>query len=200
MIRFVLAEDQALVRGALAALLTLENDLALVGEAGDGEQAWRLVRELQPDLLVTDIEMPGLTGLELAQRVQRHGLSTRVVIVTTFGRAGYLRRALDAGVAGYLLKDAPAEKLADALRTVHRGGRAIDPELAVAAWGEADPLTDRERQVLRHAGEGASTAAIAERLGLSEGTVRNYLSEAISKLNAGNRVEAARLAREKGWL
>src|SRR5690606_11693546 len=132
MLRFVLAEDHALVRGALAALLTLEDDLGLGGEAGDGEQAWRLVRELQPDLLVTDIEMPGLTGLELAQRVQRHGLSTRVVIVTTFGRAGYLRRALDAGVAGYLLKDAPAEKLADALRTVHRGGRAIDPELAVA--------------------------------------------------------------------
>src|SRR5690606_14996838 len=166
MIRFVLAEDQALVRGALAALLTLENDLALVGEAGDGEQAWRLVRELQPDLLVTDIEMPGLTGLELAQRVQRYGLSTRVVIVTTFGRAGYLRRALDAGVAGYLLKDAPAEKLADALRTVHRGGRAIDPELAVAAWGEADPLTDRERQVLRLAGEGLGAHEIAERLNL----------------------------------
>ena len=200
MIRFLLAEDQGLVRGALAALLRLESDLELVGEASDGEQAWRLLRDLQPDLLVTDIEMPGLTGLELAQRVQRHGLSTRVVIVTTFGRAGYLRRALDAGVSGYLLKDAPAERLADALRTVHRGGRAIDPDLAVEAWGESDPLTDRERQVLRLAGEGLGALEIAEQLNLSHGTVRNYLSEAIGKLGVGNRIEAYRLAHQKGWL
>jgi two-component system response regulator DesR len=200
MIRFVLAEDQGMVRGAVAALLRLESDLQLVGEAGDGEQAWRLVRELRPDLLVTDIEMPGITGLELAQRVQRHELPTRVVIVTTFGRAGYLRRALDAGVSGYLLKDAPAEKLAEALRTVHRGGRAIDPDLAVEAWGEADPLTERERQVLRMAGEGHNANEIAERLNLSHGTVRNYLSEAISKLGVGNRIEAYRLAHQKGWL
>lgn len=200
MIRFLLAEDQGLVRGALAALLKLETDLELVGEAGDGEQAWRLLRELKPDLLVTDIEMPGLTGLELAQRVQRHELSTRVVIVTTFGRAGYLRRALDAGVSGYLLKDAPAEKLAEALRTVHRGGRAIDPNLAIEAWSEADPLTDRERQVLRLAGEGLGANEIAEKLSLSHGTVRNYLSEAIGKLGVGNRIEAYRLAHQKGWL
>lgn len=200
MIRFVLAEDQGMVRGALAALLKLESDLQLVGEASDGEQAWRLVRELQPDLLVTDIEMPALTGLELAQRVQRHELPTRVVIVTTFARAGFLRRALDAGVSGYLLKNAPAEKLADALRTVHRGGRAIDPTLAVEAWGEADPLTDRERQVLRLAGEGLGAHEIAERLHLSHGTVRNYLSEAIGKLGVGNRIEAYRLAHQKGWL
>jgi len=199
-IRFLLAEDQGLVRGALAALLKLEPDLELVGEASDGEQAWRLLRDLQPDLLVTDIEMPGLTGLELAQRVQRHGLSTRVVIVTTFGRAGYLRRALDAGVSGYLLKDAPAERLADALRTVYRGGRAIDPDLAVEAWGESDPLTDRERQVLRLAGEGLGAQEIAEQLNLSHGTVRNYLSEAIGKLGVGNRIEAYRLAHQKGWL
>lgn len=200
MIRFLLAEDQGLVRGALAALLRLESDLELVGEASDGEQAWRLLRDLKPDLLVTDIEMPGLTGLELAQRVQRHGLSTRVIIVTTFGRAGYLRRALDAGVSGYLLKDAPAERLADALRTVHRGGRAIDPDLAVEAWGESDPLTDRERQVLRLAGEGLGAQEIAEQLNLSHGTVRNYLSEAIGKLGVGNRIEAYRLAHQKGWL
>lgn len=200
MIRFVLAEDQGMVRGALAALLRLEGDLSLVGEAGDGELAWRLVRELKPDLLVTDIEMPGLTGLELAQRIQRHELPTRVVIVTTFGRAGYLRRALEAGVCGYLLKDAPAEKLADALRQVHRGGRAIDPDLALEAWGEADPLTERERQVLRLAGEGLSATDIAERLSLTHGTVRNYLSEAISKLGVGNRIEAYRLAHQKGWL
>jgi two-component system response regulator DesR len=200
MIRFVLAEDQGMVRGALAALLHLESDLAMIGEAADGEQAWRLVRELAPDLLVTDIEMPGITGLELAQRIQRHGMATRVVIVTTFGRAGYLRRALDAGVCGYLLKDAPAEKLADAMRQVHRGGRAIDPDLAVEAWGEADPLTERERQILRLAGEGQSANDIAERLNLSHGTVRNYLSEAISKLGVGNRIEAYRLAHQKGWL
>lgn len=200
MIRYVLAEDQSMVRGALAALLRLEADLDLVGAAADGEQAWQLVRTLIPDLLVTDIEMPELSGLELAQRIQRHALPTRVVIVTTFGRTGYLRRALDAGVSGYLLKDAPADKLADALRQVHRGGRAIDPELAVEAWGEADPLTERERQVLRLAGEGHSANEIAEQLNLSHGTVRNYLSEAISKLGVGNRIEAFRLAHQKGWL
>lgn len=200
MIRFLLAEDQGLVRGALAALLAMEADLELVGSAADGEQAWRLLRELQPDVLVTDIEMPGLTGLELAQRIQRHELAIKVVIVTTFARAGYLRRALDAGVSGYLLKDAPAEQLADALRRVHRGGRAIDPELALEAWGESDPLTERERQVLRLAGEGLGAGDIAERLNLSHGTVRNYLSEAINKLGVGNRIEAYRLAHQKGWL
>ena len=144
--------------------------------------------------------MPGLTGIELAARVARLEVATRVVIVTTFARPGYLRRALEAGAAGYLLKDAPAAQLADGLRRVHRGGRAIDPELAVDAWGESDPLTDRERQVLRLAGEGRSSAEIGAVLALSDGTVRNYLSEAIGKLGVGNRIEAARLAREKGWL
>ncbi|KQZ59952.1 MULTISPECIES: response regulator transcription factor [unclassified Lysobacter] len=200
MIRLVLAEDQAMVRGALAALLNLESDLEVVAAVGDGEAAWTAVQRLQPDLLVTDIEMPHMTGIELAQRLRESGLETRVVIVTTFGRSGYLRRALDAGVRGYLLKDAPAEQLADALRQVHRGGRAIDPQLAVAAWGEEDPLTERERQVLRLAGEGVSTAEIGQRLHLSQGTVRNYLSEAIGKLGAGNRIEAYRQARQNGWL
>lgn len=200
MIRILLAEDQAMLRGALAALLGMEADIEVVGTAGDGESAWRELQRLQPDILVTDIEMPGLTGLELAQRVQRHELVTRVVIVTTFARGGYLRRALDAGVTGYLLKDAPAERLAEALRTVHAGGRAIDPELALEAWGEHDPLNERERQVLRLAGEGLSAGDIAARLGLSQGTVRNYLSEAIGKLGVGNRIEAYRLARQKGWL
>jgi len=189
-----------MLRGALAALLDLEPDIEVVGAVGDGESAWRELQRLAPDVLVTDIEMPGLTGLELAQRAHRHQLTTRVVIVTTFARAGFLRRALDAGVAGYLLKDAPAERLADALRQVHRGGRAIDPELALEAWSEADPLNDRERQVLRLAGEGQSAGDIAGRLGLSQGTVRNYLSEAIGKLGVGNRIEAHRLARQKGWL
>jgi two-component system response regulator DesR len=196
----VLAEDQALVRGALAALLGLETDLQVVAEAGDGEAAWAAVKQHAPDLLVTDIEMPHLTGLDLALRVQEAGLATRVVIITTFARAGYLRRAMDAGVRGYLLKDAPSGQLASALRQVHAGGRVIDPQLAVAAWGEADPLTERERQVLRLAGEGVKSADIAERLHLSQGTVRNYLSEAIGKLGAANRIEAYREARAKGWL
>ena len=200
MIRILLAEDQAMVRGALSALLGLESDIEVLGTAADGEAAWRELQRLKPDVLVTDIEMPGLTGLELAQRVQRHELPIKVVIVTTFARAGFLRRALDAGVSGYLLKDAPAEQLAEALRTVHRGGRAIDPQLALEAWSEADPLSDRERQVLRMAGEGLAAADIAARLSLSHGTVRNYLSEAIGKLGVGNRIEAYRLARQKGWL
>lgn len=200
MIRVVLAEDQAMVRGALAALLGLEPDLEVVGEAGDGLQAWKLVAEHNPDVLLTDIEMPGLTGLDLAVRLQEAQSPTRVVILTTFGRAGYLRRALDAGVRGYLLKDAPSEQLASALRQVMRGVRVIDPQLAVAAWGEEDPLTERERAVLRLAGEGATSAQIAERLHLSQGTVRNYLSEAIGKLGAANRIEAFRTARQKGWL
>ena len=200
MIRVVLAEDQAMVRGALAALLALEDDIDVVGVAGDGESAWRELQRHAPDVLVTDIEMPGLTGLELAQRIQRQALPIKVVIVTTFARAGFLRRALDAGVSGYLLKDAPAEHLADALRRVQRGQRAIAPELALEAWAESDPLSDRERQVLRLAGEGLAAGDIAERLHLSQGTVRNYLSEAIGKLGVGNRIEAYRLARQKGWL
>ena len=200
MIRVLLAEDQAMVRGALTALLSLETDIEVLGAAPDGEAAWRELQRLKPDVLVTDIEMPGLSGLELAQRVQRYALPTKVVIVTTFARAGFLRRALDAGVLGYLLKDAPAEELAEALRKVHRGGRAIDPQLALEAWSESDPLNDRERQVLRLAGEGFSAGEIAGQLNLSQGTVRNYLSEAIGKLGVGNRIEAYRLARQKGWL
>ena len=200
MIRILLAEDQAMVRGALSALLGLEPDIEVLGAVADGVQAWREVERLTPDVLVTDIEMPHLTGLELAQRIQRHELPVKVIIVTTFARPGFLRRALDAGVYGYLLKDAPAENLAEALRTVHRGGRAIDPQLALEAWSEADPLTDRERQVLRLAGEGRSAGEIATELNLSHGTVRNYLSEAIGKLGVGNRIEAFRLARQKGWL
>jgi len=200
MIRIVLAEDQAMVRGALVALLKLEPDFEIVADAADGEMAWEMVKLHKPDLLVSDIEMPKLTGLELAQCVHDDAGNTRVVIVTTFARAGYLRRALDAGVRGYLLKDSPSAQLADALRQVHRGGRVIDPQLAMAAWTEQDPLTDRERQVLRMAGEGSSSAEIASQLSLSQGTVRNYLSEIISKLGVSNRIEAYRLARQQGWL
>jgi len=200
MIRVLLAEDQSMVRGALVALLRLEADIEVVGGCADGLAAWKETQRLRPDVIVVDIEMPGLTGLELALRVRERGLPSRVVIVTTFARPGYLRRALDAGVAGYLLKDAPAQQLADAVRRVHASGRVVDPQLAVEAWTEADPLNERERQVLRLAGEGMSSADIASQLSLSHGTVRNYLSEAIGKLNAGNRVEAYRLARQKGWL
>jgi len=200
MIRVLLAEDQAMVRGALAALLGLERDIEVAAVAGDGEEAWRLMQAQSVDVLVTDIEMPRLGGLELAQKVRGAGTRCRIVILTTFARPGYLRRALDAGASGYLLKESPAEKLAEALRRVHAGGRAIDPELAAEAWGDADPLTDRERQVLGMAGEGMSAPDIAQALALSTGTVRNYLSEAIGKLGASNRIEAYHLARHKGWL
>ncbi len=201
MIRIVIAEDQALVLGALAALLKLEDDLDVVGTARDGQQALALCRDLRPDIVLTDIEMPLMTGLELATALADAALPSKVIIVTTFARSGYLRRALGAGVRGYLLKDAPADTLADAIRTVQSGGRAIAPELALEGWsGAQDPLNERERQVLRLAGEGKSSADIAKAIHLSEGTVRNYLSEAISKLEAGNRVEAFRLARDAGWL
>jgi two-component system response regulator DesR len=199
-IRVLIAEDQGMVLGALAALLELEPDVEVVGRARDGQEALDLAATAWPDVVLTDIEMPRMTGLELAAELKARGSPARVVILTTFARGGYLRRALDAGAAGYLLKDAPSERLAEAIRRVHAGLRAVDPELAAAAWEEADPLTDRERQVLRLAGEGATSARIAAELHLSEGTVRNYLSEAIGKVGAENRVEAARLARRKGWL
>jgi two-component system response regulator DesR len=199
--RVLLAEDQAMVLGALSALLDLEADIEVVGRARDGAEALALALELRPDVVVTDVEMPGMSGLELAQALrERLGGGVRVVILTTFARPGYLRRALDAGASGYLLKESPAEELAKALRRVHAGGRAVDAELAAEAWGDPDPLSERERQVLRRAGEGQTGPEIARALHLSEGTVRNYLSEAISKLGAGNRVEAARIARAKGWL
>jgi two-component system response regulator DesR len=199
-IRVIIAEDQAMVRGALAALLDTESDIEIAAQAQNGTEALDLVLSHRPDVLLTDIEMPGMTGLELAGEIQRRHLPVRIVILTTFARAGYLRRALEAGVSGYLLKDAPAATLADAIRRIRAGGRVIDPELAAEAWTDPDPLTDRERQVLRQAADGAASADIAAQLNLSEGTVRNYLSEAISKLGAANRVEAARIARQKGWL
>lgn len=199
-IRVVIAEDQALVLGALSALLELESDIDVVACARTGGEALAVISDHEADVLLTDIEMPGMSGLELAAEVRHEHPRVRVIIVTTFGRAGYLRRALNAGVSGYLLKDAPAADLADAIRRVHAGGRAVAPELAVEAWGDDDPLSDRERQVLRLAGEGKTGADIAALLHLSEGTVRNYLSEAIGKLGAANRTDAARIARGKGWL
>jgi two-component system response regulator DesR len=199
-IRVVIVEDQALVRGALVALLALEPDIAVVGQVADGDAALAAVEEQRPDVVVTDIEMPKKSGLDLAVEIRSRGLAVRVIIVTTFARAGYLRRALEAGVAGYVLKDRPAAELAAAVRAVHAGRRVIDPDLAVDAWTGSDPLTDRERTVLRLAADGLTSAAIAQHIHLSEGTVRNYLSEAISKTGGANRIEAARIARERGWL
>jgi len=199
-IRVILAEDQGMVLGALAALLEIEGDISVLAQARNGKDALRVVLEQKPDVFITDIEMPEMTGLDVAAELKRRRSGTRVIILTTFARAGYLRRALEAGASGYLLKDMRAEELADAVRRVHQGLRVIDPELATEAWAEPDPLTDRERQVLRLAGDGMASIDIADKLGLSEGTVRNYLSEAISKLGASNRVEAARIARTNGWL
>jgi two-component system response regulator DesR len=199
-IRVVIAEDQGMVLGALAALLEIEGDIAVVAQSPNGRQALQAVLTHKPDVFITDIEMPEMTGLDVAVELKRRRVVSRVIILTTFARAGYLRRALEAGASGYLLKDRPAGELAEAVRRVHQGLRVIDPELATEAWGEPDPLTDRERQVLRLAGEGKASGDIAQQLTLSEGTVRNYLSEAISKLGAANRVEAARIARTKGWL
>ncbi|MFE5581721.1 response regulator transcription factor [Kitasatospora sp. NPDC056531] len=200
MIRVVLAEDQGMVLGAFASLLDLQPDITVVATATNGDDALAAVREHRPDVLVTDIEMPGRTGLDLAVELNDLGDPTRVLIVTTFARSGYLRRAVDAGVAGYVLKDAPIGELAAALRRVHAGERVVAPELAVAAWDAADPLTDRERELLRAVSEGASNAEIAARLFLAEGTVRNYLSSAMAKLGARNRTDAARTAMTRGWL
>jgi two-component system response regulator DesR len=199
-IRVVIAEDQRMVLGALAALLSLEADIDVVAQASDGTEALALVRTHQPDVLITDVEMPRVSGLDVAQQLQGQS-RTRVIVLTNFARAGYLRRALQAGVSGYVLKAQPANELAEAVRRVHRGLRVIDPQLAAESWsGGADPLTARQREILQLATEGASTARIAAQLGISAGTVRNYLSEAILKLGAGNRIEAARIARGKGWL
>jgi two-component system, NarL family, response regulator DesR len=198
-IRVVIAEDQAMVLGALAALLEMEKDIRVVAQVRNGREALQAVLAHEPDVLITDIEMPEMTGLELAAHLKGRS-SAKVVVVTTFARPGYLRRALDAGAQAYLLKESPARELADAVRRVQQGHRVINSELAAEALCDPDPLTDRERQVLRPAGDGASSEEIARKLNLSDGTVRNYLSEAIGKLGAANRTDAARIARAKGWL
>lgn len=201
MIRVLLAEDQAMVRGALAALLALEGDIEIVAEVGRGDEVTAAALATHPDIALLDIEMPGMDGLTAAAELRAKLPTCRVVILTTFGRPGYLRRAMESGAVGFLLKDAPSTQLAAAIRRTAAGERVVDPALAMAALSDgANPLTDREREVLATAAPGASIAEIADRLALSEGTVRNYLSVAIQKLNAHNRVEAARLAQEKGWL
>ncbi|WP_062064101.1 response regulator transcription factor [Cellvibrio sp. OA-2007] len=197
--KILLAEDQSMVRGALAALLSMEEGFEIT-QAEDGDRAWLLMKQNSYDILLTDIEMPGRSGLELAQWVLQQKLPIKTIIITTFGRSGYIRRAIDMGVSGFLLKDAPSEQLIQAIYKVMDGKRVIDGELAMMALGESDPLNDKERRALRLAAEGKTTAEIAVVLCLSEGTVRNYLSEAIAKLNAANRVDAARIARQKGWI
>ena len=199
-IRIVIAEDQGMVLGALAALLELEPDLQVVEQVRDGKQALAAVLARQPDILITDIEMPVMSGLDLAEALEQKGLSTQVIVLTTFARPGYLQRALESGARGYLLKESPSRELADAIRRVHAGERVVNPRLAAEAVVERDPLTDREREILRLAEGGASSGEIATLLGLSKGTVRNHLSQAISKLSASTRIEAARIAKSKGWL
>jgi two-component system response regulator DesR len=200
-VRVLLAEDQAMVRGALSALLSLEDDIDIVAEASRGDEVLPAALDTLPDVALLDIEMPGGDGLEAAAVLHERLPSCLVVILTTFGRSGYLRRAMESGAVGFLLKDAPASELAEAIRRAEKGERVVDPALAAAALSEGDnPLTVREREVLATSEGGAMIEDIAARLYLSEGTVRNYLSTAIKKLGARNRVEAARLAEKKGWL
>lgn len=202
----LVVEDQSLVLGAISALLELEPGFNVCAQHTDGQSAykWLCQRAKQgeslPDVVLTDIEMPAMTGIELTQKIQQEFSHCKVVIMTTFSRSGYIRRSMDLGVKGFILKEAPSDMLIDAIKKVLAGQRVIDPELALSALDDKDPLSDKERKALRLAGEGLKTADIAESLFLSEGTVRNYLSEAIAKLHANNRIEAARLAKQKGWL
>ena len=200
-IRILLADDQALVRSALAALLELEDEFEVVAQVGRGDEVVAAARDRHPDVALLDIEMPGVDGLAAAAALSQEVPTCRVIIVTTFGRPGYLRRAMESGALGFVVKDAPAEQLADAIRRVSRGLRVVDPALAAATLaGGVSPLTGRERDVLVAARDGATVADIAGRLFLSEGTVRNYLSAAIAKTGVRNRVEAVRVADERGWL
>lgn len=201
MTTLLLADDQALVRGAMAALLGLEEDLEVVAEVGTGDEVLEAALRTRPDVAVLDVEMPGADGITVAAELTRRLPETKVLIVTTFGRPGYLRRALEAGASGFVVKDTPSDELAEAVRTVARGGRVVDPSLATeVVVGGPNPLTDREREVLAEALDGKSAAAIAERVHLSPGTVRNHLSSAIGKTGSSNKVESARRAQDLGWL
>jgi two-component system response regulator DesR len=200
LIRVLIAEDQGLVRGALSALLSMESDIEVVAQASDGEEAVHLAQQHQPDVALLDIEMPKLSGLEVVQQLSKSLPSCRTVMVTTFARPGYLQRALRAGATGYLLKDARVEELANAIREVHKGGKIVNQALMVEAWSTDNPLSERELQILQEAAHGLTTREIARRLFLSEGTVRNYLSEIMSKLDVTTRQEAVKLTMDKGWL
>ena len=201
MIKVLIAEDQAMIRGALAALLAREDDIEVVGQVERGDKVVESALATHPDVALLDIEMPGQDGITAAAELRAKLPSCRVLILTVFGRPGYLRKAVDAGISGFLLKDAPPDELASAIRRTARGEKVIDSQLAVAALSEgSSPLTPRERDVLAMSTRGASVEDIARSLHLTNGTVRNHLSIAIQKLNARNRVEAARIAEEKGWL
>lgn len=201
MIRILIADDQQLVREALGALLSLQPDLELVASCGRGDEVLALAHETQPDVVLLDIEMPGLTGIEVAAQLADHKLPCKSLIVTTFGRPGYLSRALEAGATGFVVKDSPASQLAETIRKVHAGLRVVAPALVAESFSVgASPLTDRERDVLAAAQDGASVASIAQQLHLTQGTIRNYLSSSIAKLNAENRFDAAHQAEKNGWL
>ena len=204
MIKVFLVEDQGLVRDAIAALLGLDFNIEVIGQACDGQAALDqlsgLSDELLPDIVLSDIEMPNINGIELSEKVVAKYPSIKVVIMTTFSRSGYIRRSLSAGVKGFILKEAPSEDLVNALKKVMQGQKVIDPELAINALDDSDPLTDKERKALKLASDGLKTSEIAKQLFISEGTTRNYLSDAIAKLNATNRIDAARIAKQKGWL
>ncbi|NQX65342.1 response regulator transcription factor [Paenibacillus alba] len=198
--RVVVAEDQGMLRGALSALLDLEDDIEVVGQAANGEQALEMIQALQPDLCIMDIEMPKLTGLDVADKIKEAKMTCRVVILTTFSRSGYFQRAMKAGVHGYLLKDAPIQELSEALRKVESGGRAISPELALQFWEAENPLTSREQDILKLIAQGLSAGEMAKQLFLSSGTIRNYVSEILQKLDAKNRIDAIAIAEKNGWL
>jgi len=200
-IRVLLAEDQAMIREALAALLSFEDDIEVVAQVGRGDEVTNAARAATPDVALLDIEMPGMDGLAAAAALSQDNPDIKIVILTTFGRPGYLRRAMESGVSGFILKDSPADKLVQTIRQVRKGHKVIDPELAAAALtGGASPLTPRERDVLAASHDGATIAEIATAVYLSEGTVRNYLSACIQKTGARNRTEALRIAQERGWL
>lgn len=197
MIRIVIAEDQRMLLGALGSLLSLEDDMEVVGKASNGEEAVSLARNLQPDVCVMDIEMPGKTGLEAAEELK--GLGCKVIILTTFARSGYFQRALKAGVSGYLLKDSPSEELASSIRSVMGGRRVYAPELMDDVYSEENPLTEREMEVLELVADGKNTKEIAGQLSITAGTVRNYISTILDKLEVTNRIEAITHSKEKGW-
>lgn len=204
--RVLVVEDQAMVRGAISQLLSLEEEIEVIGQAEDGQAAYEFLSNLsdveqqQVDIVLTDIEMPKVSGLELAAKVMATHPHINVVIMTTFSKSGYIKRAMNLGVKAFILKEAPTDELVDALGQVKQGKKVINSELALMALDDNDPLSDKERKAIKLAGEGLKTAEIAKALFLSEGTIRNYLSEAISKLNATNRIEAARIAKQKGWI
>lgn len=199
MIRIIVAEDQQMLLGALGALLNLEDDMEVVGKAANGEEVLTLARKLQPDVLVMDIEMPGKTGLEAAEELKTIGLNCKIIILTTFARSGYFQRALKAGVSGYLLKDSPSEELVSSIRSVMTGRRVFAPELMDDMYSEENPLTDREMEVLELVADGKNTKEIASQMSITIGTVRNYISTIMDKLDVTNRIEAIKHSKQKGW-